>query len=547
MSQPDLQTHEAKFFLYYTAEHADDGSALYWALGDLLLNHADGYVETGAAIDGEDWDIRLNYSPSGIAPRASDSVSSDTVYEYDLTAEGYGERKVSVNFSPRWPNIENADGEVQSFAWDHLDPAEGVEAHVQGSNIALDDYPGLIRRLLLEVAAEAGYDWRREVEPFGGRIYEVERYLRLNYDQSKKLVGDTGVMMRLMMVLAEEQGAQAIYELDNEGRVGNNHRLKLESEDVARVFPRHHAKWGRQLKSYLPREAEAFAPDDTLYHPKVGALYRQSLSRETVDWDDRDEVVRELDETVLNALAWSDVPLDAGRGAADGASNGIFVADDHFSVEPRMDTLPIYPDPTPELEAEQDSILFWALNEHTRSDRDIVETLATDGGQDLEVLKQKTGWSDSTIYRALHRLEGAIESKNGHFRFASRKLAREFRAMLEQWEEFKHHTIDKAERLLDVEIRSKSNSAFERWLAEYGAEFVDPARRDDGGGRPVVRIDTMLSRLKSYDDPFPAEVVREMVQAWTDDLRDADDIRYAQIEYRSRLDGRHTTTASALL
>lgn len=525
MTQPILQTHEAKLHLYYPSLD------VYWALADLLINQADGYLETSVEIDGETWDVRLNYSDSGIAPRPSDSIDRETVYEFDLTAHGYGQRKLSTNFSPRWDGLATPDGDHIDTVWDHMDH-EGVDGHVQASNLDVGELPHLIARFLVELAGAADYDWNQPLDPGGGRIYELERYLRLNADQNKKLIGETGIMQRLMMLLAEEQGTQAEYAVDNEGRVGHYHALQMHSADVAAVFPRHRP-FGRQLKSYLPREADAFDADDALYHPKVGALFRKSLSDFTIDWDDRDDLVRELDETVLNALAWSDVPLDVGRGEGEGGGNAVFVPDDHFDVEPRVGSVPIYPDPTPELEARQESVIAWALGEMTHSDRDVLETLAADGGQHKDDLRDATGWSESTLYRVLQRLEGAIESQQGHFRFASRKFRQEVAALIEQWEDVRDSIVAKAERLTDYEIRSRSSSSFERWLAEYGAEFVDAARSDDRPRRrrrPVIRIDTVLSTLKSPDVPQLSAVVSDMIAAWTDDYRDIDMILDAVVE-----------------
>ncbi len=548
MTQPQLATHEAKFSAWYTAADPYDGLQPYWALRQLLIVHADGYVETTAEIDGEQWEIRLNYSDSGIATRPSDDLERDVFREFDLRALGYSQRKLHVNFSPRFEGMCQPSGEAIDTPWQHFDVDAGVDAKVQGSNIDLDEYHGLISRCLQELASEAGFELHHSHfgEPFGGRIQEVERYLRLNYDLSRKLIGDTGVMQRLMMLLADERGTQAEYKLDNEGRIGKNHRLLLHSEDVAEVFPRHRARWGRQVKSYLLKEDDAFEADDALYHPKVGALFRQSLSAGAADWDERERLVRELDETVLSLLSWSDIPVDVGDGSGGTGGNTVFVADDHFDVQPRHGTLPIAPDPTPELEAKQESILMWTLQQisDTESDADVVQTLAADGGMHRDDLADATGWSMSTLYRALDRLGGAVESDNGYFRFASRQLAKDIEALIQRVDDVKQTVTSQAERLLDVEIRSKSNSAFQRWLARYGAEFVDASATESGS--PVIRIDTALTRLKHVDHPHLVDVIQDMVSAWREDHRDDRLIQDARVN--ARVDGsRETAVVAAVL
>jgi len=472
-------------------------------------------------IDGEEWQVRLNYSDSGIVPRPSDDVGRETVYEYDLTAHGDGQRKLSVNFSPRWDGLAQPDGTPIDTPWQFLD-REGIDGFAQGSNIHLDDYPSLVARFVAETAESVGYNWNRSLEPFDGQVSEVERYLRLQREMNKKLVGETGFFQQLMMHLAEQPGSQAELAIDNEQIVGKYRALQLYSEDVAAVFPQHHAGWGRQIKSYHPQHVEAHEPDDPLFHPKVGALFRTSMSSETVDWEQRGELLRELDESVLNSLAWSDVPTDVG---GDGGATTIFIPDDHFDARARNGHLTIYPDPTPEIEAQQESILMWAIGQitDTDSDQDVVQALATDGGMNREDLADKTGWSMSTLYRVLDRLQGAIESRNGHFRFASRQLARDVSAIVDRIENSKSLATEQAERLLDVEIRSQSNSSFERFLAKYGAEFIDRA----DGDRFVIRIGTVLTTLKSIDAPNLQDVLAELKRAWKNDLRDINHLRGA--------------------
>jgi hypothetical protein len=271
---------------------------------------------------------------------------------------------------------------------------------------------------------------------------------------------------------------------------------------------------------------EAHEPDDPLHHPKVGAMFKKANSDRSVQWDDRDELLRELDETVLNVLAWSDIPTDVGAGTGGGTT--LFIADDHFDAHARDSQATIYPDPMPELEAKQESILVWALGQIApeTSDHDVVEAVAADGGMHREQLAEKTGWSMSTLYRVIDRLDGAIESRNGHFRFASRELKRDFEALLRRVGDFKHHITSRAERLLNAEIRSKSNSSFERFLAKYGAEFVDRGQVQ----APVIRIGTVLRKLKSPDLPHIQDVIDELMSAWRNDQRDPDYIRGATLE-----------------
>lgn len=523
MSQPQLQTHEAKFYLDYSADR--DGLAPYWALGDLLINHCDGFAETEVEINGEQWEFQLSYAQSGIAPRPQDDVQRDTLYEWDLSFQGRSQRGGSVNFSPRYPEMQTPDGEQISTPWQHYDRDAGVNAHVQGSNLELSEYLWLIPRALQELAVAADYDlYQYFSEPFTGRIYELERYARITAEQNKKLIQQGGIFQKMIILLADQEGSKAEYSVDNEDRVGKRHAVMLRPADAAELFPQHQA-FGRQIKSYLTKNPKHFDDDDALYHPKVGTLFRKSLSGGTIDWSQRDQLLRELDETVLNTLAWSDVPIDVGGGAG---SNTVFVADHHFDAQARDDDLPIYQDPTPELEAKQEALLVSTLRDLTSSDIDIVETLAADGGQDMDELEEETGWSQSTIYRAIKRLGGVLESEEGHVRFASRKLAQEVRAIVESVEYQLESAADRVSELLDYEVRQAASSAFDRWLSEYAAEFVPPEKSDRD--RPVVRIDTILSKFKSSSGPLLSDAIEQMLDAWNQDGRDVRELGDAILE-----------------
>jgi hypothetical protein len=88
-----------------------EGLAIYWGFADLLFYNSEGIIETDATIDGEQWHIRFNYEDSCIAPGPSDDISRETVYEFRLHGDGYGQRKIDVNWAPRWDGLETPDGD----------------------------------------------------------------------------------------------------------------------------------------------------------------------------------------------------------------------------------------------------------------------------------------------------------------------------------------------------------------------------------------------------------------------------------------------------
>ncbi|MDG5777293.1 hypothetical protein VB773_09130 [Haloarculaceae archaeon H-GB2-1] len=151
MTQVEPATHELDAWLYYgpvdggQSQATDyDGIDFYYASADLCINECDGFHEIeGVDVDGESADLRLNYSGSGIAPRASDPIDADTLYEFDFHFDGEGERKANFNVSPRFEMMHTPSGESLSFPFHHTPADSGVTVHVESSNIAVDRLPEL--------------------------------------------------------------------------------------------------------------------------------------------------------------------------------------------------------------------------------------------------------------------------------------------------------------------------------------------------------------------------------------------------------------------
>ncbi|QIO23110.1 DNA-binding protein [Haloarcula sp. JP-L23] len=527
MTQVAPHNHEAECWLYYAptddgeSELVDyDGLDPYWALSDLLINEFDGYHEMDAEIDGEPVTIQFNYSKSGFTPRPADDVGGDRLYEFDINVKGRGRRKVNYNISPRYPNMLDSDGEPTTTAFDHTEPDEGLSIHCQPSNMRLDEVPQYLARAVFELAndADVGMYHGYFDAPFAGRVTALERYVRITRSMNEKLIGTGGVMDRLAMLLSDISGTKGMHKWDNEEERGH-HVVVRHGSTSAKELASHHCLGG-QLKSYLPEHPDHFEPDDPLYHPKVGAKFVGGRTDSgSVDWADRHDIVRELDERLLSVLSWADVPTDAGGTT--------YVADDHFDASEADDSVPLHADPLPQLKADQEHLLVTCLRDMTPADEAITETLATDGGMHAEKLADATGTSLSTVYRALQRCPDVLESDNGHVQFVSEKLRQEVRALVDSVESAIESAGKRAAQIVDMDVRQSASSAFDRWLAKYGGEFEAPKHE---GQRPVVRIDTVLSELKSTNQPLVGDVIGEMIRAWKADGRDPATLLDAVVE-----------------
>ena len=526
MSQPAPATHESKGILFYTGPESSrfDPLAPYWALSDLVINSWDGYHEVETTIDGEDLSIRVNYHKSGVAPRDDDPIDGDRLYEWDISIDGDGERGGSYQLKPRFKPMRHYEsGDELTFPFHHV-ADEGVAIQWNMSNLSFEEVSDLFPRILRSIfeAADSDLNERYLTAPAGGTIQEVEQYVRITRENAKKIINSGGIMERLAMLLSDVSGVAGTYKFDNTEADGYIHQFRTGPNGASELVDVH--EYGKQLKLYLPENPDAFDPDEALYHHKLGALYRKSIHGGSVRWSERDQLLEELDEALFNLLSWSDIPTDSGPG---------FVSDDHFSPEPRDgNDSTLYSDPTPRLEADQDALFLKTFEDLSGSRLDLVREVATDGGKHVEDVADSIDVAVSTVYRALGDLPDLLESDDGVVRFRSAKLAEEVRGIVDRVEETIEKSADRAAELIDHDIRSRSTSIFERWLAEYGAEFhapgADASEADED--RPVIRIDTLLADAKSRTEPLLEAALNEALVAWREDGRDVLELREALVD-----------------
>lgn len=167
-------------------------------------------------------------------------------------------------------------GKQISTPFDHINQSEGVNVHFSGSNMEPSEYSNLLPQFL-ETLAKAG-GTHLNPDYFRGRIHEMsnittyERYVRVHRSKSEKIVGQTGVLHRLLHLCAAERGSKFEYRVDNEEIVGKNHRAILRRQDAKRIISGH--RFGKQIKHYHPKYVRSNDEEDPLYHPKIGVLLK---------------------------------------------------------------------------------------------------------------------------------------------------------------------------------------------------------------------------------------------------------------------------------
>jgi len=488
--------HEAKTFLHFKK----NGLSPYWALRNLLIKELDGHGDITTEIDGVPYHIDLAYSDSGIAPRPGDSIQRDVLRDWELHVDGPNEAKAHFQIRARYDDMRGPDGDLKKLAWPGGD---GLDVLCQSSNIPFDQLIPLLRGAIDSLAdsvdEEINRTYFRQPAPTS-KIVTVEWYVRIRRQYARKLVRSDGVFHKIMHLLSPEKGMEWVYKGDNSEIVGHRHAMDLPPAAISKLGPDY--SLGVRAKSYHPKHArKKESDDDPLSSPKLGVAFHKSIDGEARSWDERDELRREIEEILINLMEWAGIPTEPDPTT--------FVDDDHFSVEPSEVSIGRLSDPTPDLEANQESLLMTVLGEISPAAQDVTETIATDGGTHYTEIADETDNSVSTIYRALEQLGELVESERGIVRFTSEKIRQEIIGMVDRLDELKESTADRVAELANIELRSSADSAVEKWMAKYGAELVD---FDGDGG--TLRFDTLLTRLKSVDEPNLWQTLQEGMDAW---------------------------------
>jgi hypothetical protein len=496
--------HEAKIYLHYS----DNGLSPYWALRNLVIHELDGHGELTTEIGGQPYHIDIGYSDSGIAPRPSDSLERDVFRDWELHIEGPNEKKLHCHIRARYDDMRGPDGEAKSIPWPG---GEGIDVMAQPSNVPLDDVPVLIRQAIDELAAEVSMEinpsyFRRPLP--SSNLTTVEYYVRFYRQYQQKLVRSDGAFYRLMFLLADEEGTEWVYSADNSEIVGYRHALDLDPASMSKLGP--DLSHGMRLKTYHPKRVRSEErEDDPLSSPKYGVAFHRSIDGGSVPWSERDELRHEIEDVLINTLEWADIPTEPDPTT--------YRSDDHFRVEASEVDIGRRADPTPELEAEQETVLLRVLDDLTPSAKEATKALATDGGGGVHYreLADRTDSSVSTIYRVLDELQDVVKSDAGMVKFTSEKIRQEIVGMVERLDDLKQSTADRVAELANIDLRSRADSALEKWMATYGADLVDV---DADGG--TLRFDAVLSELRSVAEPRVHDVLQEGLEAWASTGRD---------------------------
>jgi hypothetical protein len=497
------QPHEVEGHLKFAPGTRDtyEGLAPYWFLTHLVINEFDGYsrkLET--TIDGEHWTVEMNYWQTGIAPLEEHQTRGDRLYGYGVKGSGPGEKKAAFQIEPRFDGMEHyEDGDELSIPW--APDSDGVDADVHAANVEPERLPQLLRDFVAVLADEAGCHWNSDyfADPHrSSNVYAYERYVRIETSVAKQLVRQEGPFWRIWHLLGEQTGMKASFDINNEDVLGHMTKLRLLPYAAQQLVDTH--RFGKQLKHYHMRNPDA--QEGATEHPKFGVLLNKSMNDdEALAWHELNAARREIEETIVNVLDW------AGISAAPDADH--FIADDHFEPVESDQRIGRYDDPTPELEAKQELLLVQTMNDLSDGASELLQKVATDDSTHYAEAADDLGFSTSSIYRWLSEFGELVRNDNGELSIVSETLKREIIAIAERAERVVRACADRMSRLANQE-RDGSDSAIQRWMNTYGVEIDDG--RGDQEGR--IRIDELLSELRSTDQPRISDVLEEGRSAW---------------------------------
>lgn len=543
--------HELRANLNFSERGLSNPMAGYWALCKLIRQHNGGTeIETeipwavdphpAAPVDDDEQpmesvSISLYYGTDDdgemagkIAPHPEFGLDQDHgMWEPRIQVRGFGERKVSFHIRPRYAEMEHVETRNQiSSPFDHDDqPDRGYNVNVQGSNLEPDEYLHVLQHACEALAEDVDENWGEDRfrNPLDtSNIIQYERYLRLSRKLAEKLTREGGTFHQLAMLLSEQEGSKGAYFWDNRDVQGYMSRFLLDSTAAGTMIPGH--QHGGQLKLYHPEEVHS-DPSDALYFPKFGALFTRQMSNVTLNdttasWSERHDLGQELEERLVNVLAWSGIPIDPADLGADGEDGvGAYIDDWHFDAEPTDLEPELADDPTPEIERSQESMIVRSLQRMTDSGLDLTEQLIADGGHArYDELADGAEVSASTVYRWLQRMGDAVESDNGVITFHSANLREEFEEIVGRTATKFVQTVDNAMRRADTVLEKDAyqrtaGDPFESWRQKWDAELLE-----DGD---VLNLGTCLPHPErgSKDAVDAGEVVKDGLNAWKDSGR----------------------------
>jgi hypothetical protein len=229
-----------------------------------------------------------------------------------------------------------------------------------------------------------------------------------------------------------------------------------------------------------------------------------------VYWSGRDELQNELDELLVNVLAWSGIST---RSDASPRSSGVYVEDGYFEATESVRELRLVDNPLPTIKREQKAAISECLTANpnrTESDVQCLKAVSGGGQTDIDKVAEQTDFSTRTIYRVIGRMDDVLTAIDGSAGFVSDFMRNQVEAVISDLES------------LTTESDGSGNngaSAWQRWLNARGIES------DKDNGQLRLRFGEVAPTTDVK------EILKSGLKAWRKSGRDPKRFRYGWAEY----------------
>jgi len=451
-------------------------------------------------------------------------VAKDDLYDGKQADKSSRIRGGTITVRPRWPNM-TANGEpvrgVPNLGGPYID------VQVQASNIRHDRY----HQLALEVitAFDVNPKYLREPHEISN-WNDTAVYLRLKRERSGPVYAADGPIARTHQLLEGDRKGFRQHKEDHRKLPGYYVSTQISDQRVHDLIRGH--TLGKEIKHYYPQFPENREPDDPLYHPKLEVSYQTSITEETVYWHDTEDMVRELEETLLNTLEWAELPLRGGEP---------FYPDEYFTAEDgRRRSRKLVDCPLPEIADAQEAAVMSLWGSTTQSDKDVIDLLVTDGGKvSPSKAADETGYSYRTIRDVADRCESVIRHTYGKLEIESKHqrdlLLSRVRAREQDFRESIEDAVLTAVEAATGRTRSKWSQVRRKYNITVDNDPDDCRKlvsvayepEDDYEAREVVR-EIKTAYLATHDDRGGAHGVHAVLQ-----LADGTRKRYKNLEAKT--------------
>ena len=434
----------------------------------------------------------IRYWDGSIATREQDA--GDNYLEYQIpvydTDDPKRNRRINFQFRPSLPNATHSDTGERIQSLPKALP-EGLRVEIKASNVEPDEIVDILQALAGEIGVNPQYFDRDAIHPWS-RTLGMGVYVRCQREVvNDEVIGPGGIFERLAQFERQREGRGEM-KWDNEDALGKRHAVALDPTQLNHLYRGHSV--GKLLKSYLTKNpCEAGNTSTATDHPKIEVQYNREYTPfgDHLPWFDEhaddaeseaiqkfgyETLQRRLEEYLINALEWADLPRVPGHP--------VFVSDDHFDADQRMtqataDAIEFVPDPIEDVvDAERDTVTREIVEKQpTDSEREVLKA-AADGGafETLQELAEDADVSSSTASRCVRKFE-RLFSKFSGIQVADdivRERLQELLGALDDRLDQLHRGMD---RLASGATTVDEDSALGQWVKRWGAKISESGYR----------------------------------------------------------------------